>query len=719
MKSNKVSSHEEASYSDSDDEEYGMEVRDFKKKFKRKGKFVRQPHDEKRNFQRIKEEKKGKEEWRCFKCGDPNHFISDCPKHSFNNQKAFVGGCWSDSEEDDSKKDEICLMELDNNEVRLKVKLEPDKWIKDSGRLRHMTSNKDLFSIYEGINGETTRIKESLNVRFDESSSPKSSPIVDDDISESQIIENQIENVEDKENRPLNKEIVNIKESKGHLIETVIEPKNIKEAIHNESWTMAMQEELNQFVTNDVWSLVPPPDNKTIIGTKWVFKNKLDENDVVSRNKASLIAQGYNQQERIDFDETYASVARLECIRILLAYACAHDFKLFQKDVKSTFLNGFIKEEVYVSQPPGFVDFEKPNHVFKLKKALYGLKQAPKAWYDRLKAFLLDHKYTMGLKFGLEYSKPIKNPMSSETKLTRDEDEKSIDDTKYRGMIGLWYLKGTRIEPIVYADSDHARDYVDRKSTSDVCTFMGCCLTSWFSKKQTSLAISTTEVEYVSAGKACQQALWMKQALVDYDIKLDYIRIFCDNKGAIDLNISMSTAYHPETDGQSERTIQTLEDMLRACVIDFGKGWVKHLPLAEFSYNNSYHASIKAAPYEALYGRKCRSPVCWAEVGEAQLTAGIDPETTEKNSPDQAEDASFARSTKELRRSETKADGVRGWGQSYAQGLALERGHTVRLELPQELSRVYHTFHVSNLKKCYADEPLVMPLEGIHVDDKL
>ncbi|GKE90656.1 putative reverse transcriptase domain-containing protein [Tanacetum coccineum] len=184
--------------------------------------------------------------------------------------------------------------------------------------------------------------------------------------------------------------------------------------------------------------------------------------------------------------------------------------------------------------------------------------------------------------------------------------------------------------------------------------------------------------------------------------------IICDHDGrftsnfwksfqkALGTDISMSTAYHPETDGQSERTIQTLEDMLRACVIDFGKGWVKHFPLAEFSYNNSYHASIKAAPYEALYGRKCRSPVCWAKVGEAQLTG----------------------STKDLRRLETQADGVRGWEQSYAQGLALEKGRTVRLELPQELSRVHHTFHVFNLKKCYSDEPLVMMLEGIHVDDK-
>ncbi|GJX87579.1 hypothetical protein Tco_0339593 [Tanacetum coccineum] len=102
--------------------------------------------------------------------------------------------------------------------------------------------------------------------------------------------------------------------------------------------------------------------------------------------------------------------------------------------------------------------------------------------------------------------------------------------------LGLWYPKGTGLETIVYADSDYAGDYVDRKSTSDVCTFMGCCLTSWFSKKQTALAISTTEAECVSAGKACQQALWMKQALVDYDIKLDDIPVLCDNKGAIDLS---------------------------------------------------------------------------------------------------------------------------------------------------------------------------------------
>ncbi|GJS66844.1 zf-CCHC domain-containing protein [Tanacetum coccineum] len=145
-----VLSEEEATSSDSDDEEYAMAVRDFKKFFRRKGKFVRQPHDDKKNLRKIKKDKKEKEDRRCFKCGDPNHFISDCPKHSYNDQKAFAVGCWSDSE-DDSKKEEICLMALDKNEVRLKVKLEPDEWIKDSGCLRHMTGNKDLFSSYKVI----------------------------------------------------------------------------------------------------------------------------------------------------------------------------------------------------------------------------------------------------------------------------------------------------------------------------------------------------------------------------------------------------------------------------------------------------------------------------------------------------------------------------------------------------------------------------------------
>ncbi|GKE50705.1 putative reverse transcriptase domain-containing protein [Tanacetum coccineum] len=188
-------------------------------------------------------------------------------------------------------------------------------------------------------------------------------------------------------------------------------------------------------------------------------------------------------------------------------------------------------------------------------------------------------------------------------------------------------------------------------------------------------------------------------------------------------------------DGQSNRTIQTLEDMLRACVINFGKGWVKHLPLAEFSYNNIYHASIKAAPYEAMYGRKCRSPVCWAEVGEAQLTGPkLIQETTEKiilikQRMQAAQDRQKSYADRKRKPMEfevgdrvmLKVSPWKGVVRFSKRGklnpryvrpfkvLAKVGKVAYKLELPQELSRVHHTFHVSNLKKCYADEPLVMP----------
>nr|GEU41518.1 hypothetical protein [Tanacetum cinerariifolium] len=271
---------------------------------------------------------------------------------------------------------------------------------------------------------KTMRVEESLNMKFDESPPPETPPLEDDDVLENENMEKQEKDLEIKKNEPLNKEIPNIKESKDHPLETVIEDK--------------------------------------------IF---------------------FNQSK-------------------------------------------YVKE--------------------------------------------------MLKKFGLENSKPIKTLMASKTKLTRDEDGEPIDDTKYHGMIGsllylmasrpdimfsvclyarfqdapshleavkrifryikgtshlgLWYHKGTRVETIVYSDSDHEGDYVDRKSTSGVCTFMGCCPTSWFFKKQTALAIPTTEAKYVLAEKACQQALWMKQALVDYDINLDNIPVLCDNKGVIDLS---------------------------------------------------------------------------------------------------------------------------------------------------------------------------------------
>jgi hypothetical protein len=189
-----------------------------------------------------------------------------------------------------------------------------------------------------------------------------------------------------------------------------IEPYRIEDALRDPDWVLAMQEELNNFTRNEVWYLVPRP-NQNIVGTKWVFRNKQDEYGVVKRNKARLVAKGYSQVEGLDFDETYAPIARLESIRILLAYATYHGFKLYQMDVESAFLNGPIKEEVYVEQPPSFEDSEYPNHMYKLSKALYGLKQAPRAWYECLRDFLIANGFKVGKADPTLFTKTLENDL--------------------------------------------------------------------------------------------------------------------------------------------------------------------------------------------------------------------------------------------------------------------------------------------------------------------
>jgi hypothetical protein len=174
------------------------------------------------------------------------------------------------------------------------------------------------------------------------------------------------------------------------------EPTRIEDAFDDPDWVNAMHEELNNLAHNEVWELVKRPSDQNAIGTKWVFQNKQDENRVNVRNKARLVAQGYTQFEGLDFDETFAPVARLEAIWILLAYATSHNIKLYQMSVKSAFFNGKINELVYVEQPPGFEDSKKPNHVYNLSKALYGLKQVPHAWYERLQDFLVSKGFRIG-----------------------------------------------------------------------------------------------------------------------------------------------------------------------------------------------------------------------------------------------------------------------------------------------------------------------------------
>ncbi|GJZ32418.1 retrovirus-related pol polyprotein from transposon TNT 1-94, partial [Tanacetum coccineum] len=162
-----------------------------------------------------------------------------------------------------------------------------------------------------------------------------------------------------------------------------------KEALTHSCWIEAMQEELNEFKRLKVWELFPPPDKVMVITLKWIYKVKLDELGGILKNKARLIARGYGQEEGIDFEESFAPVARLEAVQIFLEFAAHMNMAVYQIDVKTAFLNGILCEEVYVSHPDGFVDPDKPNHVYILKNTLYGLKQAPRAWYDLLSSFLL------------------------------------------------------------------------------------------------------------------------------------------------------------------------------------------------------------------------------------------------------------------------------------------------------------------------------------------
>ncbi|GJV01116.1 retrovirus-related pol polyprotein from transposon TNT 1-94 [Tanacetum coccineum] len=270
---------------------------------------------------------------------------------------------------------------------------------------------------------------------------------------------------------------------------TTVEPKTYKDALTQAYWIEAMQEELNEFERLEVWELVPRPDKVMVITLKWIYKVKLDELGGILKNKARLVARGYRQEEGIDFEESFAPVARLEAIRIFLAFVVHMNMVLYQMDVKTVFLNGNLREEVYVSQPDGFVDKDNPNHVYKLKKALYGLKQAPRAWYDMLSSFLISQDFSKGSvdptlfihrddkelllvqiyvddiifaastpelcifinqskyaleslkKYGFDSYDPVDTPMVEKSKLDEDKEGKAVDPSHYRGMIGtLLYL---------------------------------------------------------------------------------------------------------------------------------------------------------------------------------------------------------------------------------------------------------------------------------------
>ncbi|GJV32567.1 retrovirus-related pol polyprotein from transposon TNT 1-94 [Tanacetum coccineum] len=266
----------------------------------------------------------------------------------------------------------------------------------------------------------------------------------------------------------------------------------MSEAMNDPTWIDSMQEELLQFKRLDVWVLVPAPDNIKYT-LKWLLKNKLDEENTVIRNKTRLVVRGYCQEEGIDFEESFAPVARMEAIRIFLAYAAHKSFIVFQMDVKTAFLHGSLKEDMYVSQSKDFIDDDHPCHVYKLNKALYGLKQAPRAWYDELSKFLLQNHFNKGT--------------IDPTLFIRCFDNEILVGTVN---IGLWYPKDYGFELTGFSNADNTGCQDSFKSTSCGTQFLGEKLVSWFLKKQYYIVLSTAEADYVSLSACGDQVLWIR-----------------------------------------------------------------------------------------------------------------------------------------------------------------------------------------------------------------
>ncbi|GJR55469.1 putative ribonuclease H-like domain-containing protein [Tanacetum coccineum] len=444
------------------------------------------------------------------------------------------------------------------------------------------------------------------------------------------------------------------------------------------------------------------PKGHRAIGTKWVYRNKKDERGIVVRNKARLVAQGHTQEEGIDYDEVFAPVARIEAIRIFLAYASYMGFTVYQMDVKSAFLYGQIEEEVYVCQPPGFEDPDHPDKVYKVVKALYGLHQAPRAWYDTLATYLLSNGFQRGKidqtlfikshqghillvqiyvddiifgstkkelceefeklmkdkfqmssmgeltfflglqvqqkkkgifisqdkyvheilkKFNYTDVKSASTPTDLERPLVKDADANDVDEHLYRSMIGslmyltasrpdimfavcacarfqvspktshllavkrifrylkgkpslgLWYSKESPLELVAYTDSDYAGATLDRKSTTGGCQFLGNRLISWQCKKQTVVATSTTEAEYVAAANCCGQVLWIQNQLLDYGYNFMNTVIYIDN--TTDLLTKGFDAGQIQYYGSSIESQSRNPNLLTAAIVTEDNGNVK------------------------------------------------------------------------------------------------------------------------------------------------
>ncbi|KAA0038926.1 integrase [Cucumis melo var. makuwa] len=446
-----------------------------------------------------------------------------------------------------------------------------------------------------------------------------------------------------------------------------VDPVTFDEAIQDEKWKIAMDQEIDAIRRNETWELMELPTNKQALGVKWVYRTKLKSDGNVEKYKARLVVKGYKQEYGVDYEEIFAPVTRIETIRLILSLAAQNGWKVYQMDVKSAFLNGHLKEEIFVAQPLGYVQRGEEEKVYKLKKALYGLKQAPRAWYSRIDSFFLktgfrrcpyehalyvkEDKYgkflivslyvddllftgndkflcddfknsmknefemsDMGLihyflgievnqnegeivisqqkyahdllkKFRMENASPCNTPMDANLKLCKDDIGEAVDPSLYRSLVGsLMYLTATRPDILFavsmlsrfmtnpkrshweagkrvlryilgtinfgiyykkvsesvmfgFCDSDWGGNVDDHKSTSGYVFSMGSGVFSWTSKKQSVVALSTTEAEYISLAAAGCQALWLRWMLKELKcIQKCETVLFCDNGSAIALS---------------------------------------------------------------------------------------------------------------------------------------------------------------------------------------
>jgi Reverse transcriptase (RNA-dependent DNA polymerase)/gag-polypeptide of LTR copia-type/Integrase core domain/GAG-pre-integrase domain/Domain of unknown function (DUF4219)/Zinc knuckle len=444
----------------------------------------------------------------------------------------------------------------------------------------------------------------------------------------------------------------------------VADPTCFEEAANKEEWNKAMQEEIAAIERNNTWNLVRLPEGKNVISVKWLYKTKIGSDGKLVKHKARLVVRGFTQEQGVDFDETFAPVARFETIRTILAIAARLKLTVHQFDVKSAFLNGELKEDVYIEQPRGFEIHGKEEMVYKLNKALYGLKQAPRAWYSKIDGYFAENgfvrsssehslyvkktgsndfllvciyvddmiymgsnqdliekfkesmkrkfemtdlgvlKYFLGLevtqddegifvsqrkyakdllsKFNLGNCNAVSTPMNAKEKLIKEDGSPLADAAKYRSLVGgliylthtrpdisfpvgvvsrfmhnptrhhmgaakrilryiagtvefgLWYATDNTEKLTGYSDSDWAGCYEDMKSTSGYLFFLGSSPISWRSKKQPTVALSSTEAEYVAICAAACQAVWLKRVLDDVGSKQEgAVMLKCDNKSTI------------------------------------------------------------------------------------------------------------------------------------------------------------------------------------------